>query len=468
MNSPQCRKGNEKNHSEPSAEDPALLERDLFLVPHEGLFVLYRPISRLCALVDSNVVTDIRDLLAGEKAKDSSPALKRLDREGFFHLPVEAEFTATEEAAVDPEAPFRPHEVTLDITGECNLRCLYCYGYGGEKPQQMSDLCARAAVDLCIGNCEEDRRGFELNFHGSGEPTQHFQLMTELVGYARQKTSEKNLRLVTSVATNGVMSEDKARWIASYIDAISLSMDGDAEAQNRQRPTVRGGDSFAAVRRTADFWNRQGKRFNLRLTITRLNVERLQDICVNLAREFPQASINVEPMTICGRAHQSPELAPPPDIFAERLVETYRALSGSGSRVYYSGMRGFSRSHRFCSASTPAFSVMSDGSVTACFSYSSHEPIRNLFVYGSWNACDGCFVFDRERIAALRGLTMSNDPYCQTCFAKYHCIGDCPSIREYRLLDDKRFEEVFDVDFLKNRRCQINRTVLKLLLLQFL
>ena len=116
----------------------------------------------------------------------------------------------------------------------------------------------------------------------------------------------------------------------------------------------------------------------------------------------------------------------------------------------------------------PNFSVLADGRVTACFSYSSQDFRRELFVFGKWNTNKKMFEFDNEVISQLRKLSIENDPYCQNCFIKYHCTGDCPAIRKFDLFEDTVFVEKFDLDFSKNRRCKINRTIMKNMLVEVL
>jgi uncharacterized protein len=443
------------------------LRDDLFLIPHDGQYIIYRPGVQMCALVNAAASQEVASYLKSDGQIVGSSSLDELAESGFFQVPNRPSFEGEETSMRDTERSFRPHEVTLDITWRCNLRCIYCYGRGGEIAMDMNPDCARAAVDLCLKHCREEGREFTLNFHGSGEPVQNMKLLAELVEYSRNATSAAGLPFRTSIATN-VMNHSAAEWIASNIDRISLSFDGDADSQNLQRPLASGGPSADLVLRTADLWKSLNKRFNLRLTITSQNVSRMTDICLGLGSRYPGSQINIEPMTLCGRAHDVPGLTPEAELFAEHLVATYKATKSTGTVVYYSGMRGFSRSHAFCSASTPGFSVMADGSVTACFSYSSHEPVRNKFVYGAWDTERRSFDFSPAVIADLRKLTMDNDPYCRDCYAKFHCIGDCPSIREYKLLEDQSFAEEFDVDFTQNRRCKINRMVLKLLLVELL
>jgi len=67
---------------------------------------------------------------------------------------------------------------------------------------------------------------------------------------------------------------------------------------------------------------------------------------------------------------------------------------------------------------------------------SRDDPRAGTFIYGSFDAARREFVYDSERLAALRRLTVNEAPRCANCFAKYHCAGDCPGKRLYPGADD--------------------------------
>ena len=78
----------------------------------------------------------------------------------------------------------------------------------------------------------------------------------------------------------------------------------------------------------------------------------------------------------------------------------------------------------------------------------AERPRAGVFIYGRHDAATRSFVFDPERVAALRRLTVDEAPRCARCFAKYHCAGDCPSKRLFAGAD----EAVVG-------RCEINRAL---------
>jgi uncharacterized protein len=79
---------------------------------------------------------------------------------------------------------------------------------------------------------------------------------------------------------------------------------------------------------------------------------------------------------------------------------------------------------------------------------SRRDPRAETFIYGRYDADHRSFVFDADRLATLRRLTVHDAPRCGRCFAKYHCAGDCPSKRLYPGADDAVIA-----------RCVINRAL---------
>ena len=90
------------------------------------------------------------------------------------------------------------------LTNLCNLRCTYCYAEGGERPiQNMPHELAFQTIDLAAANAEKAGRShFALVFHGGGEPTQNWDLLTRSVDHAKSKP----LQCGISMSSNGVWS----------------------------------------------------------------------------------------------------------------------------------------------------------------------------------------------------------------------------------------------------------------------
>ena len=101
-----------------------------------------------------------------------------------------------------------------------------------------------------------------------------------------------------------------------------------------------------------------------------------------------------------------------------------------GVRLYYSGARYPEVTMVFCQAAGKSFTVTTEGRVTACYEVADEaDPRSRLFFYGRYDEATGRFTFKEDTLRTLSELTVRRIPFCQDCFCKYHCAGDCPAKR---------------------------------------
>ena len=76
----------------------------------------------------------------------------------------------------------------LHIAHDCNLKCRYCFAEEGEyhgHRSLMSSEVGKAAIDFIIKSSGK-RRNLEVDFFG-GEPLMNFDVVKDIVEYAREK-----------------------------------------------------------------------------------------------------------------------------------------------------------------------------------------------------------------------------------------------------------------------------------------
>lgn len=139
------------------------------------------------------------------------------------------------------------HQITLELTGACNLRCGYCIyneNYDGNRnfhTRNMSKEVAFKAIDYL----EEHGSGdVAVTFYG-GEPLLQFDLIKECVEYSKKVVKKQKLNF--SLTTNlTLMTEEKAKYFAGVDNfAIVCSLDGPEEVQNSYRKFANGKGTFA-------------------------------------------------------------------------------------------------------------------------------------------------------------------------------------------------------------------------------
>lgn len=336
---------------------------------------------------------------------------------------------AQEMQDADAVHPFVPVCLTLYLNNECNLRCTYCYAAPASRPAARLSLPAiRAAAAIVLDNCRRQQRPFTLVCHGGGEPTRQRQLLDQALDELEEMAAAYGLPLFRYVATNGVMSIKKARWLTQRFDLIGLSCDGPAWLQNRQRPLPNGHNSAPFVEQTAQVIHRHGKPLHVRVTITPQSMPFQSDIAQYICQTLQPEEIHVEPVYQAGRA--GTELcftAEQADAFVDHLRQARQVAAQYGVPWLMSGSRPGEIHGRYCHLSRDVLNLIPGDAATACFKVSEAAQARQLGVaIGRMEEGNGRFVLDDRHIQTLHRQLQNTPSACQDCFNRFHCTFACP------------------------------------------
>ncbi|MBQ1835211.1 MAG: 4Fe-4S cluster-binding domain-containing protein, partial [Oscillospiraceae bacterium] len=116
----------------------------------------------------------------------------------------------------------------LHVAHTCNLNCSYCFAsqgkYHGERAVMSFDV-GKRALDFLIEN-SGTRRNLEVDFFG-GEPLLNFQVVKDLVAYARMREKEAGKNFRFTLTTNGVLIDDDViDFCNREMSNVVLSLDG--------------------------------------------------------------------------------------------------------------------------------------------------------------------------------------------------------------------------------------------------
>jgi uncharacterized protein len=134
-----------------------------------------------------------------------------------------------------PTTGTRITNIDLDLTVECNLRCVYCFK---EKwNEHMEDSVAFDAI-VWLLHASGSQKRVGVNFMG-GEPLHRFRLIKKLVPFAKRRAAQMGKSIHFGMTTNGtlVTPEVIAFW-EKWGLGFHTSIDGTPEIQDRNRPTV--------------------------------------------------------------------------------------------------------------------------------------------------------------------------------------------------------------------------------------
>ena len=183
----------------------------------------------------------------------------------------------------------------LHVAHTCNLNCAYCFAsqgkYNGERAV-MSFEVGKQALDFLVEHSGK-RHNLEVDFFG-GEPLMNFQVVKDLVAYARsiEKEAGKNFRF--TLTTNGMLIDDEVIDFANReMSNVVLSLDGRKEIHDRFRVDYAGNGSWERI--VPKFQKlvreRGGRNYYMRGTFTHHNPDFLQDIRQMLDLGFTELSM---------------------------------------------------------------------------------------------------------------------------------------------------------------------------------
>ena len=316
----------------------------------------------------------------------------------------------------------------LHIAHTCNLNCSYCFAsqgkYHGERAV-MSFEVGKRALDFLIEH-SGTRRNLEVDFFG-GEPLMNFQVVKDLVSYARSIEKEKGKNFRFTLTTNGVLVDDDViEWANRECHNVVLSLDGRKEIHDRFRVDYAGKGSWERiVPKFQKFVEaRDGKGYYMRGTFTHANPDFLKDIQQMLDLGFNELSmepvvcapgdpseLTEEDLTIV--MDQYEKLA---DLMLEKDKEGkpftfyHYMIDLTGGPCIYKRISG-------CGSGTEYMAVTPWGDLYPCHQFVGEEKfklgdiwtgITNHEIQGQFAACN---VYAHEE--------------CKDCWARLYCSGGC-------------------------------------------
>jgi len=426
-----------------------LISTEVFVIPLLGRYLVYAPLRRIAFIANASAINFLYRLRHGEVQQASEEEKAFLQFCEQIHLTgEEGDWPITTLEC----ATFQPTEVTLFLTTRCNLRCIYCYASAGDRPiAEMYFIIAKRGIEfVCHNALERGEVEFGVGYHGGGEPTTHWSVLTESFTYAQKLARKNGLQVYGSMATNGFLTPEKQQWIIKNFRGVNISVDGLPAVQDMQRPTVSGKPSSEIVMQTIRTFDKANFPYGIRVTVTSASVELLPQSIAYLLNEAHPKHIQVEPMYSLGRGRKN-GLEVEPSAFVQAFLEAKQIADQAGVDFFYSAARVDVLANRFCLSCGEGFSLTPQGLVSACYEVPGPEfEFADQFIFGHYDERQGRYVFDEEKLTNLRNHTVEQISWCQACFCKWHCAGDCTYKARHAMVDGQ---------FLGDSRCEITRAL---------
>jgi len=316
----------------------------------------------------------------------------------------------------------------LHVAHTCNLNCSYCFAsqgkYHGDRAL-MSFEVGKRALDFLIEN-SGSRTNLEVDFFG-GEPLMNWDVVKELVKYARSQEGpcHKNFRF--TLTTNGMLIDDDVIDFANKeMSNVVLSLDGRKEIHDRLRIDYAGNGSYdRIVPKFQELVKSRGeKNYYMRGTFTHANPDFTKDIFHMAGLGFTELSM--EPVVA---SPDDPAALTASDI--EIVKEQYEILAKEMLRrekegrpiTFYHYMLDLTEGPCIykrisgCGSGTEYMAVTPWGDLYPCHQFVGDEKYK---LGDIWNGVTNHSL--REQFRSCNAYSRSE---CNDCWAKFYCSGGC-------------------------------------------
>lgn len=316
----------------------------------------------------------------------------------------------------------------LHVAHTCNLNCQYCFArqgnYNGERAV-MSFEVGKQALDYLIAN-SGNRTNLEVDFFG-GEPLMNWDVVKQLVTYARSQEKIRNKKFRFTLTTNGMLIDDDViEFSNKEMHNVVLSLDGRKEVHDHLRKNLAGDGSYDIIvpKFKKFIEKRGGKDYYMRGTFTHNNVDFTNDIFH--MKDLGFTELSMEPV-VCKPTdpyaltiEDLPKLFEQYELLATEMIRKKRA--GDGFTFYHymidleHGPCIYKRISG-CGSGTEYMAVTPWGELFPC-----HQFVDNpKYSMGNvWDGVTNTTLRDEFKLCNVYARSECND-----CWAKLYCSGGC-------------------------------------------
>lgn len=350
----------------------------------------------------------------------------------------------------------------LILSQDCNMRCKYCFAeqgaYKGERTV-MSVEVAKKAVDFLFTHSKE-AKNVGIVFFG-GEPLLNIPVLKETIEYCRSRAGEMKKEVAFSISTNGTLLTHE---VIEYLDHnnvhVQISIDGDDETQNKNRPYIGNHGTYNDVSKNALLYMQITKKpLQARMTITSWSANKLFS---NISHLFSLGfeSVHIEPASgskgkvFIRTASHLESLKKQLDEMADHFLSCIQEKKywGYHNLIRYLKVLNVNGKALFsCGAGRGYVCIGVDGDIFPCHRFVGNQKFKMGNVVSDFYE-PGVEKYLTEEI----GISARDS--CKSCWARYLCGGDCYAAAE---------EINNDIKIPDQAKCELNKHLIDLSLMLY-
>ena len=283
----------------------------------------------------------------------------------------------------------------------------------------------KQAIDFLLAH-SGTRRNLELDFFG-GEPLMNFEVVKQIVEYARSREQQCNKQFRFTMTTNGLLlTDDVIDYLNREMYNVVLSLDGRKEINDMLRVRNDGTGCYDTIvpKYQKLVAQRGDKDYYVRGTFTKHNLDFAKDAIHMAALGFDQ--ISIEPVVSDLNLPYSLQEEDLPAAFAEYenlaniLID--RKKNGKGFHFFHfmidldQGPCAIKRL-RGCGCGNEYICITPEGDIYPCHQFVGQQSFK------MGNIMENTFDISMKQEFAQSNVYSKED--CKDCWAKFYCSGGC-------------------------------------------
>ncbi len=379
-----------------------------------------------CDIADclSNAELTAKEIKKKYESEEIQEALENLTSFGFI---------CDEEPKYEEIAIERDKEVinlVINVSHNCNLRCKYCFAATGSY-NGARDLMSQEMADETLYwflNQAKTSKVLNINLFG-GEPLTNIPLVKYIVNKCKELEAEYDKKIYMTISTNGtIMNDELVQFIKENDIGLQISVDGDKEIHDANRPAANGQSSYDMVAKNVKALLKEVDNAGVipRATVAR-GITDVTSIVNHMLNDMHFKCVALTPSL--GAYEETSYKQEDLDEYFEKydeLAETFltNLRNGEEFNIYplVSEVDAVSKGIRRiygCGSGLGFASVDIKGNIYPCMRFIGNEDYIIGHVKAGFNERRQMF-FDR---------TVYNRTKCKSCWARHLCGGACVAVQ---------------------------------------
>ena len=330
-------------------------------------------------------------------------------------------------------------KLLLYVTGNCMLRCSYCYiddaqdmevtktnGLNCSKSNMSWDVAQNAIDSFYDIITKNKQKKVHIRFHG-GEPFLNFKVIKQSMEYINEKF--KDIEVIFHTNTNAIVMTDEIidYWIeksnyGKHSTDLEISIDGPKECHDQLRKFPNGNGSYDKAIEVIKKLINKGyptDKINIAATLNKYNYKTLREL-IDVAKSTGLKSVEINTLIF----ESEYDFLENVDERINCLVDARIYGAENGIQVTGKWFKLLERLYKpvlnYCGRMGQQFAVDLEGNVFLCTGY-----FRNFGKIENWKE----IIKNKEYInLALR--IVGQLPECKNCPIECVCAGGCPASAE--------------------------------------